>query len=218
MNHEQITCWQIQSDRRVTCLASYWTYCMYRRTIRAQAVWLATSSSTTSSVHMIQSCFSPTALLFNSYRGAARNTAQTATSMTLLRKAASWLSSVERIANCHLLNFVCLPSFLKCVMRLTIKDIMLQIIIGTHMTDSVVLCTHKHQTNTLIRKLLMCSVQATTKVLKACCTPVCTADSWRRYRNSNDGMMEPWPKVPRWSRASQSFVSVPCAHLFCCTA
>ena len=72
------------------------------------------------------------------------------------------------------------------------------------------------QANTLIRKFGMCSVHVKTTLFKAYCTPMYTAHLWRQYKKSsiqrltvayNDGMRL-LLKVPRWSSASQLFVSV----------
>lgn len=71
------------------------------------------------------------------------------------------------------------------------------------------------QANMLIRKFSMCSGSVKTTLFRAFCTPMYTAHLWRRYRKCsmqklnvayNDGMRL-MLKVPRWSSASQMFVS-----------
>ncbi len=78
----------------------------------------------------------------------------------------------------------------------------------------------------LIRKFGMCSGSVKTTLFKASCTLMYTAHLWQHYRKSsmqrlnvayNDGMRL-LLKVPRWSSASQMFVSagVPtCAAVMC---
>ena len=72
------------------------------------------------------------------------------------------------------------------------------------------------QANTLLRKFSMCSEDVKIALFRTYCTPMYTAQLWRRYRKSSmqrltvayNDCMRLLLKVPRCSSASQLFVSV----------
>lgn len=65
------------------------------------------------------------------------------------------------------------------------------------------------QANMLIRKFSMCSDSVKTTLFRAYCNPMYTAHLWQRYRKSSMQKLNvAYDAVPRWSSASQMFVSV----------